>query len=268
MQVQDPSLTSSYYPIARTREYIDYRPGHPALALIDIDVKGMPPNPFTPYRGILPVCLPAVTSVLPELGTSGHVVRRSTSSCLKRSDTGVIRLRRSAHLRARRGRFGYRTVPAHIGRTLLATRLWLDDDRRWRAAPETLACRPDGVCPGTLGVRRRPHSRKTTHPGPGATTRGRSQKVHRSDTIAACPPLQIAEKAKLDELYAAELHRLAPERAKARSRFIDERAKRLTARTGAPIEASRRTIERQIEGILLSEIKFRLSTMRNSGDAP
>ena len=53
-----------------------------------------------------------------------------------------------------------------------------------------------------------------------------------------------------------EAHRLAPERAKARSHFIDEHAKRLAERTDASIEASRRVIERQIDGILLSEIEL------------
>ena len=51
------------------------------------------------------------------------------------------------------------------------------------------------------------------------------------DTVAACPPLRIAQRAQLDELRATEAHQLAPERAEARSSFIARRAKRIAKRT-------------------------------------
>ena len=41
------------------------------------------------------------------------------------------------------------------------------------------------------------------------------------DTVAACPPLSIVERARLDELKARERERLAPEMAKAREAFVE-----------------------------------------------
>ena len=43
------------------------------------------------------------------------------------------------------------------------------------------------------------------------------------DTVAACPPLTIVERARLDELKAKERARLAPEVKKARAAFIERR---------------------------------------------
>jgi hypothetical protein len=74
------------------------------------------------------------------------------------------------------------------------------------------------------------------------------------DTLAACPPLRIAERAQLDEMRAKEAHRLAPNRAKVRSKFVAEHASRIVQRAGGTIEAARRTVERQIEGVLLSDV--------------
>jgi hypothetical protein len=74
------------------------------------------------------------------------------------------------------------------------------------------------------------------------------------NTVAACPPLSIVEKAKLDALQAKEAHRLAGEAAKARDAFIDRQAKHLIERTGMPASVARIVIERQCEGVLLPDI--------------
>lgn len=255
-RLQDPALDAKYYPIARTREYIDYRSGLPALVLIDVDVKKVPRcvrDRIEQLGGLLA----AVKSVLPELATSGHVVRWSTSSCLKRSDTGediagsdglhiyvlvhdgsdIERFLRTLDARCWLLSLGWMMIGA--GGQLLKRSL-VD----WTVfAPERLVFEGAPLLAKPL-VQDREQRRAQVTEGPPL------------DTIAACPPLQITEKAKLDELYAMEAHRLAPERATARSQFIDERAKQLAVRTGASIETSRRTIERQIEGILLSDIQL------------
>ena len=73
--------------VARTSDAIIYRNEHPAFALLDFDTKGMPPDVATKLK-----CLggfwQALLSVLPALGDVAHLVRRSTSSGLSRSDTG------------------------------------------------------------------------------------------------------------------------------------------------------------------------------------
>ena len=73
--------------IARTSDHILYRIGQPALALIDIDTKGMPDA----VRGKIKEAggyWAALVSVVPELEQASRVVRRSTSTGISRSDTG------------------------------------------------------------------------------------------------------------------------------------------------------------------------------------
>jgi hypothetical protein len=74
------------------------------------------------------------------------------------------------------------------------------------------------------------------------------------NTVAACPPLSIVEKARLAELEAKEAHRLAGDAAKAREAFIERQAKRLVERTGMAAAAARIVVERQCEGVLLPDI--------------
>ena len=73
--------------IARARDFIDYRPGVPAWALIDFDTKGMPKevsDRITATGGMWN----ALLTVAPELANAARVSRASTSAGLYRSDTG------------------------------------------------------------------------------------------------------------------------------------------------------------------------------------
>jgi hypothetical protein len=74
------------------------------------------------------------------------------------------------------------------------------------------------------------------------------------DTIAACPPLTIVEKARLEELRAKEAHRLASEAAKVRSRYVEQKAKDMVKRTGMSMPAAKRVVESQCNGILLPDV--------------
>ena len=73
--------------IARTADHIDLPPDQPALALIDIDTKGMPARSGARIDA-LGGFWAALVSVLPELETAGRVVRASTSAGIFRTDTG------------------------------------------------------------------------------------------------------------------------------------------------------------------------------------
>jgi hypothetical protein len=73
--------------ITRTREFIDYLPGAPAMLLIDVDFKGMPDSVRAKIKAQLGVTS-ALASVVPELGHCGCVIRRSTSTGLSNSITG------------------------------------------------------------------------------------------------------------------------------------------------------------------------------------
>jgi hypothetical protein len=73
--------------VARTSEFIGYRAGQPALALFDVDTKGMPVAVRDRVAGAGGF-LGALVSVVPELAQTARVVRRSTTTGIYRSDTG------------------------------------------------------------------------------------------------------------------------------------------------------------------------------------
>ena len=74
------------------------------------------------------------------------------------------------------------------------------------------------------------------------------------DTVAACPPLTVVERAKIEEHKAKQAHQLAPERARARSSYVERKTGEIVERAGLSMAAARRVIGRQCEGILLSDV--------------
>ena len=74
--------------ITRSREFIDYRPGAPAWALIDFDTKGMPDNVAASIEAAGGMWN-ALLTVAPGLQRASRVSRASTSSGLYRTDTGT-----------------------------------------------------------------------------------------------------------------------------------------------------------------------------------
>lgn len=73
--------------IARTGEFIAYRPHQSALALLDYDTKGMP-EAMTKRIADLGGFWPALVTLMPELEGIARITRMSTSSGLYRTDTG------------------------------------------------------------------------------------------------------------------------------------------------------------------------------------
>jgi hypothetical protein len=75
--------------IARTSSHIAYAPGRPALALIDVDTKGMPAEVKARIQesGGLEG---ALVLAFPEMANTARVVRRSTSAGISRNDTGEV----------------------------------------------------------------------------------------------------------------------------------------------------------------------------------
>ena len=70
--------------VARTGDNLAYRPGRPALALFDHDLKGMP-GKVAQRVAAAGSFWAALTSVL----STGHLLRLSTSAGLSRTDTGA-----------------------------------------------------------------------------------------------------------------------------------------------------------------------------------
>jgi hypothetical protein len=242
--------------IARTSADIVFRKEKPALALIDFDIKGMPPELAAEMKR-LGGFWPTLLSVLPPLRAVAHVSRCSTSAGLFRSDTGeqlpgsgglhvylsvrdggdVERFLRALHERCWLRGFGWLMVGA--GGQLLERSI-ID---RMVGAPERLIFEGGPIL--DLPLRQDRESRRPI-PVDGDAL----------DSITACPPLTILESAKLRELKAKQAHRLMPQSAKARAGFIGARAMRLAERTGISAQAAAQEIARQCEGVLLPNVEL------------
>jgi hypothetical protein len=240
--------------IARTGGHIVFRPGQPALALLDFDSKGIPPDVATKLDQ-LGGFWKAIVTVCAELANVGRVVRRSTSAGLVRVDTGeelpgsngvhvflavkngadIERFLETLHVRCWLAGFGWSMVGAS---GQLLERSIVD---RMVGAPERLVFEGAPVLEPPLA-----QDQESRRP---IVTDGDVL-----DTVAACPPLSIVEQAKLRELRAKEATRLAPGVTKAKAEFIARQCQLLAERTGMDQKRARRVVERQCSGILLSDV--------------
>jgi hypothetical protein len=230
--------------IARIGSYISYTAGRSALALIDVDTKGMPDTVRTRIKEAGGFSA-ALVSVLSDMETTGRIVRRSTSTGIIRTDTDealsgsngmhiylhvqdgadVERFLRTLHERCWLAGYGWHMVGA--GGQLLDRSL-VD---RMVYAPERLVFEGAPVLVSPLAQdqeARRPIV--FDHPP--------------LDTKEACPPLRIVEQARLKDLKNKSANTLAPDRAKARDHFIECHTECL----------ARRVVEKQCEGTLLPDL--------------
>ena len=242
--------------IARTAADIHFRKQEPAWALIDFDAKGMPAEVTAEMqrRGGFWASL---VSVLPPLRSVAHLIRRSTSAGLFRSDTGaklpgsiglhvylavedgtdIERFLKTLHDRCWLAGLGWMMVGA--GGQLLERSI-VD---RMVGAPERLVFEGTPILDPPLEQDR--DSRRPMVVDGDVL-----------DTVTTCPPLTIVETAKLRALKAKEARRLAPKSAKARAVFVTEQAKRLAKRTGLSEQAAAQEIARQCEGVLLPDVEL------------
>jgi hypothetical protein len=240
--------------IARTADYLVYEPGRPALALLDCDIKGMPQSVRTRIKAAGGLW-PALLSACPTLEGVAHVTRQSTSAGLYRTDTGakllgsgglhvfvlvqdgcdIERFLKTLHLRCWLAGFGWMMVGA--GGQLLERSI-VD---RVVGSPERLVFEGPPILDPPLAQdsdKRRPRASEGTA----------------LDTVAACPPLSILEQAKIREMRAKEAVRLGADARKARGEFIASQSERLAQRTGLGEEEAKQIVERQCDGVLLSDV--------------
>jgi hypothetical protein len=240
--------------IARTADFIRYAPGRPALALLDIDTKGMPDDVKARIRDVGGFWS-ALCRVLPQLATTGRILRRSTSTGISRADTGEVlpgsngmhiyvsvqdgadieRFLRTLHDRCWLHGFGWHMVGAGgqlLDRSLVDRMVYAAERLVFEGAPVL-------VEPLVQDLEAR---RAVVHEGVAL------------DTKEGCPPLRIVEAAELKTLKAKSAHALAPVRAAARETFIASHAETLAARAKITPQQARRIIERQCEGILLPDL--------------
>jgi hypothetical protein len=252
--VPKPKLTGAANVIARTGADIVYRKGQSALALLDFDTKGMPDE----VTAALKRCgsyWAALVAVLPALEATARVTRRSTSARLYRSDTGkqlagsdgvhvyvavqdgtdIERFLKTLHARCWLAGLGWMMVGA--GGQLLERSI-VD---RMVGAPERLVFEGGPILDPPL--RQDKESRRPIAVDGDAL-----------NTVAACPPLTIAETARLRELRAKCSDRLASESANARAAFIDRQAKRLAEAKGISTREAARVVARQNDGVLVPDL--------------
>jgi hypothetical protein len=251
--------------IARTREFIDYRAGEPAFALIDFDPKAMPENVAERIKeqGGLGA---AIASILPGFATATQVIRRSTSAGLLNGDSGeairgsggvhifvlvkdggdIERFLKTLHARAWLQGLGWAMVGA--GGQLLERSII---DRSVGAGERLVFEGPPILDPPLAQDEKR--RRSVTREGEAL------------DTLSACPPLTIAEEARLAELRTRERLRLAPEITRVREAFIAQRASRLAAERKLSLSEARKIIERQADGVLLPFVELPFDEVVFSG---
>jgi hypothetical protein len=240
--------------IARTGDNIIYREGRPAFTLLDFDTKGTPPDVATRLDE-LGGFWAALVAVLPALGDAAHLIRRSTSAGLRRTDT-------SEELTGSGGLHGYHVVKdgADIERFLdvLHQRCWLAG-LGWmmigvggqlleRSIVDRMVGAPERLVFEGAPILAPPLAQDAASRVPTVT----SGKM--LDTIAACPQLALVEQHALAKLKAAASQRLLPARTKAREAYVASQAQQLAKRTGCTTEEAARAIEQQCRGVLLADI--------------
>ncbi len=217
--------------IARTGENFVYRPGYPALVLLDHDTKGMPPEIADRMRSLGGFEAALRSTVLPELGSVARLTRASTSAGLYRTDTGerlpasngvhlylmirngtdVERFLKTLHVRLWLTGFGWLMIG--IGGQVLERSIV---DRMVGGAERLVFEGPPILLPP---LAQDAEARKPIAFDGDAL-----------NTFAVCPPPTIVEQSAYRTALARAKDALAPDIAAARASFVAEQAERLATR--------------------------------------
>ena len=242
--------------MARTGDNFVYRPGRPALALFDYDIKGMP-GEVAQRLAAAGGFWAALTSVLPALASAGYLLRLSTSAGLSRTDTGeafpgsgglhvyvtikdgadAVRFLKTLHARCWVGGLGWMNVGS-AGQLLERSII----DRMVGASERLVFEGPPIVEPP---LQQDAAARRPTVFAGGVL-----------DTLLACPPLSIVESQAFDQLRAQARQRLASECAIKRAAWIAARVAALVKRTGMTEAAAAAVLEKQTNGLLLGSVEL------------
>jgi hypothetical protein len=241
--------------VARTASNIIFRQG-PGLAFIDFDGKGMP-NEIKARLDELGGCWPALLAVLPCLRGVGRATRASTSAGLYRIDTGE-------RLVGSNGQHIYLTVEddLDVGRfvTTLHDRCWLAGFG-WMMVGKAGQLLNRSIVDRMVGASERLvfEGAPSLVPPLEQDQEARRPVISEGDvldTLSACPPLTVVEKARLDELHAKAINQLAGECAKARAAFINQQVERVVKRSGISRSAAKEIVAKQCDGVLLPHIEL------------
>ena len=243
----------------RSRDFIDYRPGTPAWALIDFDTKGMPPNVAASIEAAGDMWN-ALLTVAPGLQRAERVSRASTSSGLYHLDTGtqfggsggfhhyilvkdagdIERFLRDLHDRCWQQALGWYL----IGR---AGQL-LD-----RSLVDRIVAYGERLCFEGAPI---------IEPPLAQDVRKRTPDVFEGeaiDTGLVVPRLTEYERQLVDEAKAASAEALGKTAAEIRAQHDRTIAEQISAKSGMPIISAKRLVEARHRGVLLPhlELEFR-----------
>jgi Virulence-associated protein E-like domain len=240
--------------IARTAENIRYVEGRPAFVLFDFDTKGMPPEVAAKIEA-LGGFWGALVSVLPALGATRHLVRRSTSSGLINTDTGEALPGSTGlhvYVEAEDGGDAERFLKTVHDRAWLAGLGWHAIGNAGQLLDRSIVDRLVGQ-----GERLVFEARPTIVPPLSQDPASRRPEFYpgeRIDTCAACPPLTADEGRRVARLKAESARHLAPEVERVREAYIDAEARKLVGhRKGMTLDEARAAIEKRINGVLLPD---------------
>jgi hypothetical protein len=240
--------------VSRTADNITFRPGQTGFALLDLDTKGMSDSVVERLDRAGGFSA-ALRSIIPELGSIAHVRRASTSAGLYRTDTSApVRGSNGVHVYAaiRDVADSARFLKTLHDRCWLAGYGWMMVGRGGQLLERSIVDRSVGA-PERLVFEGAPILIDPL----AQSAEARRPEVHDGgclDTLAACPPLSIVDKAKLADLRNKARHELASKSAKAREDFIGRQAEDLAKRTGMSPRAAREAIRRQCGGVLTPSI--------------
>jgi putative DNA primase/helicase len=232
----------------RTLSTFRFRPGEPAVVLLDFDRKGMP-QAVADRLAEVDGFEGAVAELLPDLGTYARVIRASTSAGLYNQETGqrftaggglhlyllvmdgadIPRFLRDFQMRAWLAGFGWIMV---AGRGALLTRSIVDITV---GSPERLVFEGPPLVVAPL-AQDQAERRPIAHDG------------ELIDTRIACPPLTEAERRQFEELVAAAKAAAKPTAETA----IEAAAGELAEKRSIAIDKARAVVAASTRGELLS----------------
>ncbi len=250
---------------ARTGDYIEFVADRPALALIDVDTKDMPAAvraQIVEAGGFWN----ALTAAVPQLATAGRVVRNSTSSGMSRTDTGApIAGSEGLHIFVliADGSDAERFLRTLHDRCWLAGLGWLAIGKAGQFLERSLVDRmvyaPERLVFEGPPRLHEPLVQDQSSRAPVVTDGGPL------DTRAACPSLSTVEQSRVKEARKTEAFRLGRRASDVKASFVFEHAERIVKRTGCPLAAAKRMVERQCGGILLPAVELPFDAEEHAG---
>ena len=249
--------------IARTQEFIDYRPGEPAWALIDYDRKGITAE----VKGAIEAMgdpWAAILQVAPGLKMAARVSRDSTSSGLYRSDT-------NEQLPSSGGAHHYVLVKdgSDIERFLLNLhdRCWLQG-LGWHLIGRAgqLLERSPVDCKVASGERLCFEGAPIIEPPLGQDTASRTTEAFDGeaiDTTLIAPPLTEYERHLVSDAKATSKNLLGKASAEVRGKHDRELAGKLSTKIGMPLASATRLVAARHRGVLLPFVELAFDHIGN-----